>query len=114
MMLAEQRRVKILELLQEEGSARVSYLSKTFEVSEPTIRQDLEKLDAEGYIVREHGGAFFKEYSATSRQLFVAEPGEYGQKGPDRQKGGRVYSGWRCADPGLRFHGDGISQAARA
>jgi DeoR/GlpR family transcriptional regulator of sugar metabolism len=59
-MLAEQRRLKILELLQEEGSARVSYLSKTFEVSEPTIRQDLEKLEAEGYIVREHGGAFLK------------------------------------------------------
>jgi DeoR/GlpR family transcriptional regulator of sugar metabolism len=60
MLLAEQRRVKILELLQEEGSARVSYLSKTFEVSEPTIRQDLEKLETEGYIVREHGGAFLK------------------------------------------------------
>jgi len=60
MMLAEQRRLKILELLQEEGSARVSYLSKTFGVTEPTIRQDLEKLDAEGYIVREHGGAFLK------------------------------------------------------
>jgi DeoR/GlpR family transcriptional regulator of sugar metabolism len=60
MMLAEQRRLKILELLQEEGSARVSYLSKTFEVSEPTIRQDLEKLETEGYIVREHGGAFLK------------------------------------------------------
>jgi len=60
MLLAEQRRVKILELLEEEGSARVSYLSKTFDVSEPTIRQDLEKLEAEGYIVREHGGAFLK------------------------------------------------------
>ncbi len=60
MLLAEQRRVKILELLEEEGSARVSYLSKTFEVTEPTIRQDLEKLEAEGYIVREHGGAFLK------------------------------------------------------
>lgn len=59
-MLAEQRRLKILELLQEEGSARVSSLSKTFDVSEPTIRQDLEKLEAEGYIVREHGGAFLK------------------------------------------------------
>jgi DeoR/GlpR family transcriptional regulator of sugar metabolism len=60
MMLAEQRRVKILALLQEEGSARVSNLSKTFEVSEPTIRQDLEKLESEGYIAREHGGAFLK------------------------------------------------------
>lgn len=60
MMFAEQRRLKIMELLQEDGSARVSYLSEVFEVSEPTIRQDLEKLDAEGHIVREHGGAFLK------------------------------------------------------
>jgi len=60
MLLPEQRRLKILELLQEDGSARVSYLSKTFDVSEPTIRQDLEKLEAEGYIMREHGGAFLK------------------------------------------------------
>ena len=60
-MLAEQRRLKILELLQEDGSARVSNLSKTFDVSEPTIRQDLEKLETEGHIVRQHGGAFLKD-----------------------------------------------------
>lgn len=60
MLLAEQRRVNILALLQEEGSARVSSLSKTFNVSEPTIRQDLEKLEHEGHVVREHGGAFLK------------------------------------------------------
>lgn len=59
-MLAEQRRLKILELLQEDGSARVSNLSKIFNVSEPTIRQDLEKLEMEGYITRQHGGAFLK------------------------------------------------------
>lgn len=59
-MLAEQRRLKILELLQEDGSARVSNLSKIFNVSEPTIRQDLEKLEGEGYITRQHGGAFLK------------------------------------------------------
>ena len=49
-MLAQQRRAKILELLQEEGSTRVSALSKIFEVSEPTIRQDLEKLEAESIV----------------------------------------------------------------
>lgn len=59
-MLAEQRRLKILELLREEGSARVRDLSKTFSVSEPTIRQDLEKLETGGSITREHGGAFLK------------------------------------------------------
>ena len=62
-MLANQRRDKILELLREDGSAKVIKLAKIFKVSEVTIRQDLEKLEAEGYILREHGGAFLKNVS---------------------------------------------------
>ncbi len=50
----------ILEWLQEEGSARVRDLSAAFHVSEATIRQDLERLDADGFITREHGGAFLR------------------------------------------------------
>jgi DeoR/GlpR family transcriptional regulator of sugar metabolism len=59
-LLGTQRRSKILDLLREEGSARVSVLSRLFGVSEPTIRQDLERLESEGHIIREHGGAFLK------------------------------------------------------
>lgn len=62
-MLAAGRREKILELIQEEGSARVKILSSLFKVSEPTIRQDLEKLEAEGFVIREHGGAFLRSVS---------------------------------------------------
>ena len=59
-MLANQRREKILDLLKEDGSAKVIKLSKIFKVSEVTIRQDLEKLEKDGFIKREHGGAFLK------------------------------------------------------
>ena len=59
-MLANQRRDKILELLREDGSAKVITLAKIFRVSEVTIRQDLEKLEKDGYVKREHGGAFLK------------------------------------------------------
>jgi DeoR/GlpR family transcriptional regulator of sugar metabolism len=59
-MLANHRRDKILELLQEDGSAKVLDLAKLFKVTEVTIRQDLEKLDKDGLIVREHGGAYLK------------------------------------------------------
>jgi DeoR/GlpR family transcriptional regulator of sugar metabolism len=59
-LLAEPRRMKILEWLQEEGSARVRDLSVAFAVSEATIRQDLERLDNDGFVVREHGGAYLK------------------------------------------------------
>ncbi|WP_420144661.1 DeoR/GlpR family DNA-binding transcription regulator [Sphingobium sp.] len=59
----EMRRMKMLEWLQEEGSARVRTLSDAFGVSEVTVRQDLEKLEQEGHVVREHGGAFLKSVS---------------------------------------------------
>ncbi len=63
-LLAEPRRRKILEWVQEEGSARVRDLSAAFDVSEPTIRQDLERLENEGFITREHGGAFLNSVPA--------------------------------------------------
>jgi DeoR/GlpR family transcriptional regulator of sugar metabolism len=68
-MLAEQRRQKIIELIRENGSARVSYLSETFGVTEPTIRQDLMKLESDGEIVRDHGGAFLKDFSKGVKEL---------------------------------------------
>jgi DeoR/GlpR family transcriptional regulator of sugar metabolism len=58
--LGEARRGKILEWLREEGSARVRDLASAFSVSEVTVRQDLEKLESDGHVVREHGGAYLK------------------------------------------------------
>jgi DeoR/GlpR family transcriptional regulator of sugar metabolism len=57
-LLSEPRRRRILDWIQEEGSARVRDLAVAFQVSEATIRQDLERLETEGQITREHGGAF--------------------------------------------------------
>lgn len=57
-LLSEPRRRRILEWIQEEGAARVRDLAGAFQVSEATIRQDLERLEAEGLITREHGGAY--------------------------------------------------------
>lgn len=59
-LLGEARRSRILDWLREEGSARVSVLAQAFSVSEVTVRQDLEKLESDGHIVREHGGAYLK------------------------------------------------------
>lgn len=67
MLLPNQRRDKILELLQEDGSAKVIGLARMFKVSEVTIRQDLEKLESEGLIIREHGGAFLKNVEDSVR-----------------------------------------------
>lgn len=68
-MLPNQRREKILELIKEDGQAKVIDLSKLFKVTEVTIRQDLERLEKEGYIIREHGGAYLKDVNANVRNL---------------------------------------------
>jgi DeoR/GlpR family transcriptional regulator of sugar metabolism len=59
-MTANHRREKIFELIKEDGSAKVVNLAKIFKVTEPTIRQDLEKLEEDGLVTREHGGAYLK------------------------------------------------------
>jgi DeoR/GlpR family transcriptional regulator of sugar metabolism len=68
-MLANQRREKILELLKEDGQAKVLDLSRIFKVTEVTIRQDLERLEKEGNIIREHGGAYLKNFDANIQNL---------------------------------------------
>ena len=68
-MLANQRRDKILELIREDGQAKVLNLAKIFKVTEVTIRQDLERLEIEGHIVREHGGAYLKDIDHNVRNL---------------------------------------------
>lgn len=60
-MLAIERRNFILEKLQDEKKVVVSQLSSTFNVSEETIRRDLEKLEKEGYATKSYGGAVLNE-----------------------------------------------------
>ncbi len=67
--LGETRRGKILDWLQEEGSARVRDLAQAFSVSEVTVRQDLEKLEADGHIGREYGGAYLKSVRQQVRAM---------------------------------------------
>ena len=60
-MLAIERRNSILEKLQAERRVVVSELSILYDVSEETIRRDLEKLENEGYVIKSYGGAVLNE-----------------------------------------------------
>ena len=60
-MLALERRNLILEQLQEDKRVVVSELSQKFNVSEETIRRDLDKLDRDGLAVKSYGGAVINE-----------------------------------------------------
>ncbi|WP_077619347.1 DeoR/GlpR family DNA-binding transcription regulator [Bacillus sinesaloumensis] len=56
-MLVAERHKKIVDLVNERTSIRVTELSKIFSVTEETIRRDLEKLEKENLLMRSHGGA---------------------------------------------------------
>lgn len=60
--ILNERQMNIAEIIQKDGSVRVSDLSNKFEVSDETIRRDLERLEEIGILKRVHGGAVFKGF----------------------------------------------------
>jgi DeoR/GlpR family transcriptional regulator of sugar metabolism len=60
MLVNKLRHVHILDVLKTEPMALVRDLAENFEVSESTIRRDLEELEARGLLRRVHGGAFLE------------------------------------------------------
>ncbi len=68
-MLAEQRRRKILDLLEQKGQITVRELADQFSISAVTLRADLKALSAAGAILRSHGGAVLPEEAARDYPL---------------------------------------------
>jgi DeoR/GlpR family transcriptional regulator of sugar metabolism len=62
-MLAAERRKKIIELVHQDKRVLVSDLSRMFEVTEETIRRDLEKLEKDGILSRTYGGAMLNRHT---------------------------------------------------
>ena len=67
-MVADERRQKILEMVSQNGSVKVTELSKIFDTSEVTIRTDLADMEYKGLLTRVHGGAVssYKPYYSMS------------------------------------------------
>ena len=72
-MLGSQRRARILEVVQEQGAARVSELVELLGVSDMTVRRDIERLDGEGLLERVHGGAVAATQRAADEPGFTAK-----------------------------------------
>ncbi|WP_054028456.1 DeoR/GlpR family DNA-binding transcription regulator [Bacillus sp. FJAT-28004] len=60
-MLAAERHRKIIDKLEQLGAVKVSELSELFQVTEKTVREDLEKLEEKGLLKRIHGGAVLEQ-----------------------------------------------------
>ncbi|MFK7849639.1 MAG: DeoR/GlpR family DNA-binding transcription regulator [Akkermansiaceae bacterium] len=72
-MLAIERQRKILENARRDGAVRTQELATSFQVTEETVRRDLDALSRQGLLRRTHGGAadislVFHEFSQNERE----------------------------------------------
>jgi DeoR family fructose operon transcriptional repressor len=58
-VLVEERRQHLLDLISRQGFVSLAHLAEVIQVSESTIRRDLDYLHQQGMIKRTHGGAVF-------------------------------------------------------
>lgn len=72
-MFGIERLQAIRELIIEKKSVEVTYLSKELNVSEVTIRRDLDKLEKEGLVAKTYGGAILIEESVVSKTSALSE-----------------------------------------
>lgn len=80
------RRDRMIQILNEEGSVKVDELSEIFDVSTVTIRNDLDFLEKKGIVYRTYGGALLRNnvYNDPSleekQKLHAEEKQEIGKK----------------------------------
>jgi DeoR/GlpR family transcriptional regulator of sugar metabolism len=79
-LLAEQRRRKILDLLEQKGQITVRDLVERFDVSAVTARADLDALASTGSAVRSHGGAVRQMEASQDYPLRFKETLHRGEK----------------------------------
>jgi DeoR/GlpR family transcriptional regulator of sugar metabolism len=72
-MLAIERKNEILSILQKEQRVLVAELSQRYQVTEETIRRDLEKLEREGFVKKTYGGAVLNKNSTIDMPLKIRE-----------------------------------------
>ena len=77
-MFAEERKLKIIDILNQNKKVTVTELVHLFNVSSATIRSDLRELNNKGQIIRTHGGAIiesgagFEPHTEQKRDLNLA------------------------------------------
>lgn len=76
----EQRRARLLELIRSQGFASIPDLRSALDVSESTIRRDLDHLEETGAAQRTHGGVFFTGPTASLKLFEDRRAGQWEKK----------------------------------
>lgn len=79
-MLVEERRSLLLELVRLKGFAALDDLRRELQVSESTIRRDLDLLEEAGAAKRTHGGVFYTGGSPKLPHFEVRQPANWEKK----------------------------------
>lgn len=79
-LTTEQRRAKLLELIRSHGFVSIPDLRAQLDVSESTIRRDLDHLEETGEAQRTHGGVFFTGPTANLRLFEHKRAEQWGKK----------------------------------
>jgi DeoR/GlpR family transcriptional regulator of sugar metabolism len=87
-MFAVERKNILKSYLHERGKLEVHSMSEMLNVSEVTIRRDLEKLESEGFLTRLHGGAIINGEEESAQALVLDSEDAKGEV--DREEIARI------------------------
>ncbi|HWB00832.1 MAG TPA: DeoR/GlpR family DNA-binding transcription regulator [Pirellulales bacterium] len=79
-MPAENRRNRLLEVVRRKGFASLLDLAHELQVSESTVRRDLEMLEEQGSAKRTHGGVFYTGSSPQLPHFEERQPAQWDKK----------------------------------
>jgi len=92
MPIVEERRTRLLELVRERGFAALPDLAELLEVSESTVRRDLEALEDSGQAKRTHGGVFYTGASPKLPHFDQLQPANWDRKRAVARKAAELVS----------------------
>ena len=73
MDVPEKRRLEIKKIIAENNSISVISLAKLFNISEITVRRDLQKLEKDGFLDKVHGGAIAKRFKTEYDPVYLED-----------------------------------------
>ena len=79
-MTTYERRQSLLELLRTQPGLRVPEIAQKLDISEGTVRNDLNALEEEGYLTRVHGGAVLNDVTQMVNAAFGVRHQEHSRE----------------------------------
>ena len=102
-MLVEERRQRVLDLVSTRGFVALADLAKSVNVSESTIRRDLDYWHQQGTVRRTHGGGIYVGDATVLPALEERSSSQLEEKRAIARRRGGTHPRWRH-DPARRRH----------